>query len=475
MAERTPKEVLSQVNRAPRCRRVLCPVTRRALVLRSRLRAVCVRDLLLPAAVTLLVVGTAFVAQSPLRDAATHGEVQGMRLDIGRDLVLLGPVAALFDMHALLTVPQHIAVILTLLVGFVAWRCVAFARCTSWPVWRRECGGLLVVVLLAPVLAMLVNVLVPRPMARLEVDDPDVVVVDVHAHTASSHDARPDWTPARVREWHRASGFDVAYITDHKRFGGAFDAVATNPKRAGDGVVLLSGLELRSGGQHINVLSMTPAESTFIVAGDHVTRGLVLAGGRPPVIVQTIPFRIPMFAGDGQDSLPRTNAIEINDGAPKGLTMGLTRHAELLHLADSLNLALVAGSDNHGWGHTASGWTLVRLPGWRDLTPAALAVRLETALLRGRTATQVVERRTPLLLSAPEVALTVPVMVLTTLRGLTLPERLSWVAWAWSVLLVRLGIRRAALVSLARARERRQQRRQRLRIVPVGGAMGLQR
>ena len=449
-------------------------MTRRALALRSRLRSPCLRDAAFPLLVTVLVLGTALVAESPLRDAATHADVQGMHIGVSRNFVLLAPFCALLDMQALLTVPQHIAVLVTLLVGFLAWRGVAFARGSTWPIWRRECGGLLAVVLLAPVLVLLVNVLVPRPMARLVVDDPDVVVVDVHAHTNSSHDGRPDWTQARVREWHRASGYHVAYITDHKRFGGAIDALAANPSRSGDGVVLLSGLELRSWGQHVNVLSMTQAESTYITAGDHLMRGLQLADGRTPIVVQTIPFQLSKFSGPGQDSLPRTNAIEINDGAPKGLTTGLVKHAALLAMADSFDLALVAGSDNHGWGNTASGWTLVRVPGWRDLSPAALATGLEVAIGRGRHATTVVERRTPLLLSVPQVALTVPVMLLTALRGLTLPERMSWIAWAWSTMLLRLGVRRAAEAALARARARRRQRRQRMRIVPLGGAVGLQ-
>jgi hypothetical protein len=98
---------------------------------------------------------------------------------------------------------------------------------------------------------------------------------------------------------------------------------------------------------------------------------------------------------------------------------------------------------------------------------------LETASLGGRHATQVVERRTPLLLSAPEVALTVPVMLLTVARELTLPERISWIAWAWALVLVRVGVRRAARMSLARARIARQQRRQRIRLVPIRPAAGL--
>lgn len=425
--------------------------------------------------VTLLVLATALVPQLPLRDAVTHRDMSGLSLAYSREFAIFAPFCALLDMQALLTIPQHIAVLITLLLGFACWRAQRFARGTTFPVWRHEAFGLLAIVLLAPVLMLLVNVLVPRPMARLVIDDPDLLAVDVHAHTASSHDARPDWTATRVREWHRASGYDVAYITDHKRFGGAIDAVALNPRRAGDDVVLLSGLEMRNAGQHVNVLSMTQAETTHVVHGDHLKKGIRLADGRTPIIVQTIPFDVRWFAGRQQDSLARTTAIEINDGAPRGLTTGLKRHAEILALADSLNLALVAGSDNHGWGNTASGWTLVRVPGWRDLSPEALAVRLEQVMAGGRHSTQVVERRTPLLLTVPQVAMTVPVALVATARGLTPPERVSWIVWGWSTLLVRLGIRRAAHLALARARLARQRRRQRIRIVPIGGSVGLQR
>ena len=451
-----------------------CRATRRALTLRHRLRALCARDFVIPIVIAALVLVSAFVPQSPLRDAATRGNVSGVRLAIGGEYALLAPFCALLDMQSILTIPQHLSVLVTLLVCFCIWRAIACNRSASFPVWRRELGRLLLFVIVAPVLLLLVNVLVPRPMARLQVDDPDVVAVDVHTHTASSHDGRPDWTQARVRNWHRASGYDVAYITDHKRFGGAIDALATNPARAGDGVVLLSGLELRSGGQHVNVLSMTPAESTYIVDGDHLTRAIRLREGRAPLIVQTIPFTLSRFAGPGQDTLPITRAIELNDGAPRGLTTGLNLHAELLHLADSLNLALVAGSDNHGWGNTASGWTLVRVPGWRDLTPDALAVRLETAMLGGRHATSVVERRTPLLFGVPQLALTIPAMFVSAARGLTLLERISWIAWSWTSLLVRLGVRRAAVLSLGRARLARRRRRERMRIVPIRPAVGVQ-
>jgi predicted metal-dependent phosphoesterase TrpH len=432
-------------------------------------------DLIVPLVVTVFVLVTMLFPQSPLRDAVTYGDVQGMRLGIGTAYTIFSPFCAMLDMQALLTVPQHIAFMVTLIVGFLAWRGTAFARSTSYPSWGREAVGLLLAVLLIPFVVLLINVLPPRPMAKLVLDDPELVAVDVHSHTSSSHDGRPDWTPARVRSWHARSGFNVAYITDHKRFGGAVDGLATNPAHAGDGVVLLGGLELFSGGQHVNVLSMTQAESTYIVEVDHLTKAIRLQDGRVPLILQTIPFDFTRFAGRGQDTLPVTRAIELNDGAPKGLTVGLTRHAQILRYADSLDLALVAGSDNHGWGNTASGWTLVRVPGWRALTPAELAVQLETTMLRGRHGTQVVERRTPLLVSVPEVALTVPVMFLTVARSLTLLERLSWISWAWALLLVRIGVRQLATASIARARAARRARRLRMRIVPIARSAVLSR
>ena len=425
------------------------------------------RDLIVPLLVTAFILVMMLIPQPPLRDAVTRGDVQGMRLEIGTAYAIFSPFCVMLDMQALLTVPQHIALMVSLLIGYLAWRCIAYSRSNCYPIMLREAGGLLLTVLLIPCVVLLVNVLPPRPMAKLVVDDPDLVVVDVHAHTSSSHDGRPDWIPSRVRNWHAKSGFNVAYITDHKRFGGAIDGTATNPARAGDGVVLLSGLELRSGGQHVNVLSMTQAESTYIVDGDHLTQAIRLRDGRVPLILQTIPFDFPLFAGPGQDTLPITRAIELNDGAPRGLTVGLTRHAQILRYADSLNLALVAGSDNHGWGNTASGWTVVRVPGWRALTPAALAIQLETTMLGGRRATQVVERRTPLLLSLPQLTLTIPVMFISAARGLTSPERVSWIAWAWAIVVLRLGVRQLAAVSIARARVARQRRRQHLRFVPI--------
>lgn len=50
-------------------------------------------------------------------------------------------------------------------------------------------------------------------MARLVLVDPATfVVTDFHSHTNASWDARAGCSPAANRAWHRAAGFDAAYV-----------------------------------------------------------------------------------------------------------------------------------------------------------------------------------------------------------------------------------------------------------------------
>jgi hypothetical protein len=150
--------------------------------------------------------------------------------------------------------------------------------------------------------------------------------------------------------------------------------------------------------------------------------------------VQTVPFAINAFAGPAQDSLMPTIALEANAGAPRGLAQNWHEHDRLMHLADSLDLALVAGSDNHGWGRTAAAWTLVRLPGWRAMSPDSLAIRLEDVMRRERrTGTRVVERRTPEIDVGAGLVLTVPLALYELNATLSPSQRLSWICWIWGI------------------------------------------
>jgi hypothetical protein len=177
------------------------------------------------------------------------------------------------------------------------------------------------------------------------------------------------------------------------------------------------------------------------------TSALALASlvvGREPVLVQTFPGRLERVAPARGPRASGARAIEIVDGAPRGLTQTRRERSRIVRLADSLDLALVAGSNNHGWGRTAPGWTLLRIDNWRSATPDQLAQAIETTLRGGRGATRVIERRVaeagrnPVLL-----ALTVPAVgwrMLTTLSG---DQRVMWLVWVWALAAARVGLRGA--------------------------------
>jgi hypothetical protein len=399
------------------------------------------RRILWPFLLSALVVAGTWTPPGELRDAATRDPVSGMRLVYSDPHIWGAPWFDLLDALSILTLSQHWAVLGTVLLthlGVRLWRLIRRHR-----PFRPIRELLLVVASIAGLLLVYATaILVPRPMAKLVVFDRNTLVLDVHAHTMYSHDGRPGFTPAWRREWSEKAGYHAAYITDHlsyrtwdDAFRGMRETMALNPRHAGGGFVALRGLELRSGGQHVNVLSMSPADSVWVKDGDHLVGAMRLASdGLPAVVVHTIPSDLRRVAGPADDSLPRATAIEINDGAPRGLEQALRDHDRIVRIADSLDLALVAASNHHGWGNTAVAWTLVHLPGWQRLTPDSLALAIEAKLrTERRRATRVVERRTPEIQKGPGLLLLGPLLLYELNATLSPSQRLSWICWIWGL------------------------------------------
>jgi hypothetical protein len=316
-------------------------------------------------------------------------------------------------------------------------------RISGTSAWCEFCTGLRALLLL--ILAVLLAAVLPRPMARLVMLNPDDVVFDVHSHTNFSHDARASFTVEDNRAWHRAAGFDVAYVTDHRCFDGAAEGLRGNPRRAGDGTVLLSGIELPPDESHLVVLEPPDAVAPAALFDPWCVRagpGRALATW--PVRIQTIPetftrLRIALASSDTS-----VTGIEMSDGAPRGIAQAQRDREEILRLAHKYHLALVAGSNNHGWGRTVVGWSVMRIPAWRALTPDALGAAIEMKIRTQRDfASHVIERQTVYgppgasawVLMAPEVALNLGVTI-------TPCERLSWIAWTWGITGVLVLVRR---------------------------------
>lgn len=399
------------------------------------------RCLILPTLVSAAVIAGALAPLSALRYAVTGDIPQGMQLSLPGAYVLLSPLSRILDTVGLLSTAQHIAVVVTTLVVSIL--------AAGLPRHRTRRRALRVAATVATSLGILIGVYaaaaaLPRPMAMLSVRDPDVIRVDFHSHTNFSHDTRSGFTPEANRAWHRAGGFDVAYISDHNSFAGAEEAEKRNPLRAGEGTVLLSAFEGRYLGTFQIFLGLRRADSIYLMdSRRHMLEG-TLRSGRIPSSVAALPGPLKDIQAEARDHAPHVRAIEIVDGSPRGFAQRDREGKAIIERADSLGLALVMGGNNHGWGRVAPGWTLISAAGWRALPPDSLGALIENLIQVGpRTVVRTVERRRPTGVG-PAVALTVPVVLAQLVRALTLPERLVWFVWIWAPCIVWLRVNPAA-------------------------------
>lgn len=388
-----------------------------------------------PLAVAALVVLSAFVAVPALRDATNLQPFPPATLHHPTGYLLGAPLFGLWDTLSLLAVSQHYAVLATLVLLYPAWRLVA-AR-TSRRRVRIAREVLLAMAALAALLAFYAAAaLIPRPMAAIRLAAPDLVAVDFHSHTNHSHDGWSLFTAAHNRAWHEAGGFHAAYVTDHYTWAGVDEALAANPPRAGDRTVLLSGMEVRLRNRHTNILG---DRDRYVFALDSTWHhldpdSLAIAqdrGARSPTMLYTIPGPLDQIVPSEPGSPAGVIGVELGDGAPRGLEQGRTQRGEILALADAMDLAVVAGTNHHGWGRTVPAWSVMRLPGWRDMSPGGLGSEIEGVLHRERRgAVAVLERTVPYHDgSAVKLAATVPLLLWSHFRTLTLRERVSWLIW----------------------------------------------
>lgn len=426
---------------------------------------------LIPAAITLAVLVSAIFAVDPVRDVISLEAVPEAHLDLSPGYIAIAPLSNVLDTLTLLAPRQHVALILTILLGYAIYRArrplravvarlrrpqpkarggmdASTARRTS-PLRETVYAGILVGSILVVYAAAAV---LPRPMAAISVLPSDTYfAVDFHAHTSYSHDGRPGWSAEDVRDWHRASGFAVAYISDHRTYEGAERGIAQNPPQAGEGggTIILQALEAGWRGEHVNILGAGRVYRgiTGPDLRDVDEQSLLLASvlqGREPVVIETIPGQPDRMVDAGGPGTAGVRALEIVDGSPRGLAQSRLGRARLLRLADTLNLALVAGSDNHGWGRAAPAWTLMRIPGWRGMSSDSLAQAIEkTIRVNGRGATRVVERRVSGEMNGTnvvELVLTLPVVTWGMLRTLSADERVMWIVWTWAVALLVRGV-----------------------------------
>jgi hypothetical protein len=288
-------------------------------------------------------------------------------------------------------------------------------------------------------------------MASLVSNNPNILLVDFHSHTDASHDGHS--SVERRRAWHARAGFDAAYVTDHASVAAAERGIASNPRSAADGVMLLQGIEVTWSGEHVTILGAERLYRGLLTDNkrDVDVRGLELGSlitGREPVLIWNHPHRlqgVPVASGPGSAGI---RAIEIVNGAPDDRDALRRNHRALVELAQQSNLALTTGTDHHGWGYAAPGWTLMRIFNWRSLGSDDLSNRIEQALRTGGLAsTRTVERRTAnpgiSILGLTATVFSAPTRMLTTISN---DERAAWLVWTWLIAAAIWWIRRRRTV-----------------------------
>ena len=396
--------------------------------------------------ITLLLLLGALLSAPAVRDAANGSDVAEAFLSFSPAYLAFSPIFDVLDAMTLFSARDHVAVLIWVIALFAAWRIMRRRRPTAPAVGRaRREAGVATLFALAMLIVYVVGAVVPRPMAQLTISvgqREDVLAIDVHSHTQYSHDGRPGWTSEDVRAWHRDAGYDVAYISDHRTYEGVERGIANNPLQAGQGTMLLPALEVVWRGEHVNVLNAGWRYKglTDPALRDIDDQALILASTIPksePVLIETFPGSLANMRPAHGPGTSGVRGIEIVDGDPRGLGQTRRERARIVRAADSLDIALVAGSNNHGWGHTAPGWTLLRIPGWRGMAEDSLSTRIDRVLREGgRGATRVVERVGGTGDGFLSLLLALPVVVWRLMSTLAADQRVMWLIWTWALVLL---------------------------------------
>jgi len=350
--------------------------------------------------------------------------------------------------------------------GFVAWLVVAFVfarlarhgsraaggdRPSGWPRARREAGAaLLGVAALALYVAW--GVLASRPIPRLTSADPDLLVFDVHSHTAASHDGRAGFDVAANAVWPARAGFGAAFVTDHNTAQAIRTALA-EPRRAAS--VPLPGIELSLSGLHLLALGTSAEISNAAYRGSWEATGQLartLTTGRPtaapPFLVASLPEYWRYHWGPDLGTLARwgVRGFEIWTSSPRAMDFPEQLRREVITRCRLDGLAMFAATDMHGFGYSATAWNVTRIAGWERLDAGELSAVLVAKFQReGPDANRVVVLRRWIPETPAQAVVAVPLNLVLLLRAASPGHAASLLAWIWAV----------ALLSRLRRRPRR--------------------
>lgn len=340
------------------------------------------------------------------------------------------------------------------LTGFAAWSVAGYVLLRLFarpaPTARRAVREPLYAALFLAAMAAFVGwgYWLPRPIPRLMARQADDVVLDIHSHTALSHDGREGFGAEQNAAWHARAGFDVAFVTDHNVFGAARAWRLAHP--AGR-PVLLDGEEISLAGIHVLALgnrALIP-NRPYDASWDSTLALVRRLHADSIFLVPTLPedWRRHTGVEFGQLSEAGVDGFEIWTSAPQAMNMPPAGRRTVIAWSRLENRPVFGSTDMHGFGNAASVWNVLRVPGWRALDDSALQAALFTRLETGGvTANQVVALRRWLPGTRLGSALDVPVNLALLLRTASRAHALALLLWIWGVALAP-GLRRRANLS----------------------------
>jgi len=393
---------------------------------------------------------------APLVDAVAGAAPADVRLAYPAGHVLFAPLTLLADW--LNGSPARE------LKGFVAWTLAVYGfwrlaarrrpgRSTIGRALRELEAGALFLGALALYAAW--GALLPRPIPRLVAADPDVLVFDLHSHTAASHDGRAGFDAAATAAWHARAGFDAAFVTDHNTAG----AIRAWRGDGRSGALLLPGIELSLSGLHLLALGTDREIPTAPYRGDWGATGRLVralaagdtaapptgrtapAASSPGIDVTATPYLVASLPeywqhhwGPDLDTLVAwgVRGFEVWTSSPRAMEVPPALRREMIARCLRDGLAVFAATDMHGLGYAASAWNVARVRGWRTLETGALGAVLVAKFRReGPAADQVVVRRRWLPETAAQATVAVPLNLVLLLRTATPAHGAALLGWIW--------------------------------------------
>jgi hypothetical protein len=406
----------------------------------------------LPLLLSACVVLGQILGTNPLIDVVAGAAPSDVRVTYPLGHILLAPLTLLADWLNGSPGRELKGFVVWLVALFVFVRLARFggrategAHRSGWSLVRHEAmAAVFAVAALALYVAW--GTLAPRPILHLATSVPDILVFDVHSHTAASHDGRAGFDVAANAAWHARAGFGAAFVTDHNT-ARAIRTARAEPPRAGS--VPLPGIELSLSGLHLLALGTSAEIPNAAYRGSWEATGRLVralasgqAPGASPFLVASLPEYWRYHWGPDLGTLAQwgVRGFEIWTSSPRAMDFPENLRREVITRCRLDGLAMFAATDMHGFGYSATAWNVTRIAGWRRLGAGELSAVLVAKFRReGPDANRVVVLRRWIPETPVQAVVAVPLNLVLILRTTSPAHAASLLGWIWvAALLCRL-------------------------------------